>query len=111
MSFSTDSARQRHRRSQPRRLAADHAFAGHRGSARPHGREEIDEHGYLYVQPIGGWDLQILLGQNIVVWTNTGPVPGGSSRKAPHLLTADERKKVPEFADVWVDPRRPRIAV
>src|ERR1700744_5691446 len=65
--------------------------------------EYIDEHGYLYVQPIGGWDMQILLGQNLVVWTKSGPVPGVVSRKAPHLLTPDERKKVPDFTDVWVD--------
>src|SRR5207253_8646625 len=43
------------------------------------------------------------LGQNLLVWTNTGAIPCVVSRKAPHLLTADERKKVPEFTDVWVD--------
>jgi putative aminopeptidase FrvX len=65
--------------------------------------EYIDDNGFLYVQPIGGWDMQILLGQNLVVWARNGPLPGVVSRKAPHLLTADERKKVPEFHDVWVD--------
>jgi endoglucanase len=63
----------------------------------------IDDRGFLYVQPIGGWDMQILLGQALTVWTKTGPVPGVISRKAPHLLTNEERKKVPEFTDVWVD--------
>jgi endoglucanase len=63
----------------------------------------IDDNGYLYVQPIGGWDMQILLGQNLTVWTGQGPVAGVLSRKAPHLLTADERNKVPQFTDVWVD--------
>src|SRR5215510_3193095 len=29
----------------------------------------IDDAGYLYVQPIGGWDIQILLGQCLTVWT------------------------------------------
>jgi endoglucanase len=65
--------------------------------------EHIDDSGYLYVQPIGGWDMQILLGQNLVVWAKNGPIHGVVSRKAPHLLTADERKKVPEFQDIWVD--------
>ena len=65
--------------------------------------EYIDDNGYLYVQPIGGWDMQILLGQNLVVWTKQGPVPAVVSRKAPHLLTTEERKKVPEFNDIWVD--------
>jgi len=25
------------------------------------------------------------------------------SRKAPHILTAEERKKIPEFTDIWID--------
>jgi endoglucanase len=63
----------------------------------------IDESGYLYVQPIGGWDMQILLGQRLTVWGAEGPIPGVVSRKAPHLLTGEERNKVPQFTDVWVD--------
>ena len=65
--------------------------------------QHVDDNGYLYVQPMGGWDMQILLGQKLVVWTRTGPVPGVVARKAPHLLSAEERKKVPDFTDVWVD--------
>jgi endoglucanase len=65
--------------------------------------QHVDDNGFLYVQPIGGWDMQILLGQNLVVWTKNGPVPGVIARKAPHLLTSDERNKVPQFQDVWVD--------
>ena len=38
--------------------------------------EHIDDNGFLYVQPIGGWDMQILLGQNLTVWTREGPVAG-----------------------------------
>jgi putative aminopeptidase FrvX len=65
--------------------------------------QHVDDNGFLYVQPIGGWDMQILLGQNLTVWTKDGPVNGVVSRKAPHLLTAEERKKVPDFIDIWVD--------
>jgi endoglucanase len=65
--------------------------------------QHIDENGFLYVQPIGGWDMQILLGQNLTVWTRQGPIAGVVSRKAPHLLTNEERSKVPQFNDVWVD--------
>src|SRR5438128_11133193 len=65
--------------------------------------QHIDDHGFLYVQPIGGWDMQILLGQNLTVWTKEGGVHGVVSRKAPHLLTNEERNKVPQFTDVWVD--------
>jgi endoglucanase len=63
----------------------------------------IDDHGFLYVQPMGGWDMQILLGQRLTVWAADAPLPGVVARRAPHLLSADERKKVPEFHDIWVD--------
>ena len=65
--------------------------------------QHIDDNGFLYVQPIGGWDMQILLGQHLTVWTKNGPVAGVVSRRAPHLLTNEERNKVPQFTDVWVD--------
>src|SRR5690242_13477494 len=65
--------------------------------------QHIDDNGYLYVQPIGGWDMQILLGQGLTVWTREGPVPGVIARRATHLLTPEERNKVPQFTDVWVD--------
>ena len=47
--------------------------------------------------------MQILLGQALTVWTRTGPVHAVVSRKAPHLLTSEERNKVPQFSDVWID--------
>lgn len=65
--------------------------------------QHVDDNGFLYVQPIGGWDMQILLGQNLTVWTKDGPVNAVVSRKATHLLTGEERNKVPQFTDVWVD--------
>jgi endoglucanase len=65
--------------------------------------EHIDDHGYLYVQPIGGWDMQILLGQHLTVLSRNGPLPGVVARRATHLLTNEERAKVPQFSDIWVD--------
>lgn len=65
--------------------------------------QHIDENGFLYVQPIGGWDMQILLGQRLTVWGKQGPLPAVIGRRATHLLTPEERNKVPGFTDVWVD--------
>src|SRR3954452_10859310 len=65
--------------------------------------QHIDDNGFLYVQPIGGWDMQILLGHRLTVWARDGGITGVVSRKAPHLLTADEKNKVPQFQDIWVD--------
>src|SRR5438128_1303435 len=36
--------------------------------------QHIDDNGFLYVQPIGGWDMQILLGQKLTVWAKDGPI-------------------------------------
>lgn len=63
----------------------------------------VDEKGYLYANPIGGWDTQILLGQAVVVWAHHRPIPGVIARKATHLMVGDEQKKVPDIADLWID--------
>lgn len=65
--------------------------------------KHIDDQGFLWCDPIGGWDVQMLVGQNMVVWNQTGPVKGVIARKAIHLLTPDERTKVPEVKDLWID--------
>jgi len=65
--------------------------------------QHIDENGFLYVQPMGGWDMQILIGQHLTVWGLEGPIHGVIARRATHLLTPEERNKVPIFTDVWVD--------
>lgn len=65
--------------------------------------KHIDAEGFLRVSPIGGWDVQTLLGQKMQVWTTQGPLIGVIARKAIHLLTPDERKVVPEVKDLWVD--------
>ncbi len=63
----------------------------------------IDAEGFLYVQAIGGWDVQMLVGQRMTVWADQGPVPGVIGRKPIHLLTEDERKQVPKLKDLWLD--------
>ena len=48
--------------------------------------QHVDDCGFLYVQPIGGWDMQILLGQNLTVWTKSGPVLFRGPNINPHVL-------------------------
>jgi endoglucanase len=57
----------------------------------------------LRVTTIGGWDMQMLIGQKMHVWTAKGPVVGVIARKPIHLLPQDERKSVPEIKDLWID--------
>lgn len=63
----------------------------------------IDAEGFLYVLSLGGWDPQILVGQRMCVWTDSGPIPAVIARKPIHLLTEEERKQVPKLKDLWLD--------
>ncbi|MEZ6139878.1 MAG: M42 family metallopeptidase [Zavarzinella sp.] len=65
--------------------------------------EYIDANGYLYFQPIGGWDVAVAIGQRMTVWSKSGPLTGLIARKAPHLLTPEERNKVPQIHELWLD--------
>ncbi len=65
--------------------------------------QHIDSDGFLYVQPIGGWDPQQLVGQRMTIWSAAGPVLGAISRKPIHLLTEEERKQVVKLKDLWID--------
>ncbi len=63
----------------------------------------IDPEGFVYVLPLGGWDPQTLVGVRVTIWSKNGPVEGVIGRKAIHLLTEEERKRVPKVTDLWVD--------
>src|SRR6185437_15270778 len=63
----------------------------------------IDDEGYLWFRPVGGWDAQILLGQRLVIDTREGSVTGVVGRKPIHLLREEERKKVAEIREMHID--------
>ena len=65
--------------------------------------QHVDDNGFVYVQQIGGWDIQMLIGQRMKVWTQQGPLFGVIARKPIHLLTDEERKTVPKMKDLWLD--------
>src|SRR5579872_4569635 len=65
--------------------------------------KHVDDRGFVWVDSIGGWDVQMLIGQHMVIWGKNGAVPGVIARKPIHLLSADDRKKVPEIKDLWID--------
>jgi endoglucanase len=63
----------------------------------------IDEDGFLYFAEIGGWDPQVIVGQRMRLLGSSGDVPGVVGKKAIHLQKDEERKKVSEISDLWVD--------
>jgi putative aminopeptidase FrvX len=63
----------------------------------------VDEKGFAYFTPIGGWDPQILVGQRLEVQTKDGPVTGVVGRKPIHLLKDEQRKKAAELDGLHLD--------
>ena len=63
----------------------------------------VDDQGFAYIQPIGGWDPQVQIGQRIRFSTRSGDVFGVVGKKPIHLIKPDEREKAAKFVDLWVD--------
>jgi endoglucanase len=63
----------------------------------------VDDEGFLYVDGIGGWDPQVLIGQRIRFLTRSGPVVGVVGKKPVHLMKPEEKEKAAKLSDLWVD--------
>jgi putative aminopeptidase FrvX len=63
----------------------------------------IDEEGFVYIAPIGGWDVQVLVGQRIRFIGAAGDVFGVVGKKPIHLMKPDDREKATKFTELWVD--------
>jgi putative aminopeptidase FrvX len=63
----------------------------------------IDDKGLLRFTGVGGWDPQVLVGQRVRIQTRDGEVPGVIGKKAIHVMEPEERKKVSEIKNLWVD--------
>ena len=65
----------------------------------------IDKEGFLYLQPVGGFDPRNLFSRRVLVCTDDGDFkgvmnPGG---KPIHISAPADRKKVPEVGEFFVD--------
>lgn len=65
--------------------------------------KHIMKEGYLKFLPLGGWFDQVLLGQRVVIKTRKGDIVGVIGAKPPHLLPPEERGKVVEKKDMYID--------
>lgn len=65
--------------------------------------KHLTEDGFLKFLPLGGWWDQVLLGQRVVIKTHQGDVPGVIGAKPPHVLSQEERKKLVEVKDMYID--------
>ena len=63
----------------------------------------IDDDGYVYFAPVGGWDAEIVVGQRVTVHTARGPIVGVIGKRAIHLMDPDDRKKKSDLHALWID--------
>ncbi|HEY2165193.1 MAG TPA: M42 family peptidase, partial [Gemmatimonadaceae bacterium] len=63
----------------------------------------IDDDGYVYFAPIGGWDPQVLVGQRIRFLGRGGDVLGVVGRKPIHVIKTPDREHAAKLTDLWID--------
>jgi putative aminopeptidase FrvX len=63
----------------------------------------ISKEGFLQFAKIGGIDDRILLAQNVIVYTDKGPLRGIIGSKPPHIQKEDERKKIFAYDELFID--------
>jgi len=64
----------------------------------------IDDAGFVKFKPVGGWWSQVLLSQQMTITTTSGKkIHGIIGSTPPHVLTVDDRKKVAELDDLFID--------
>ena len=63
----------------------------------------IDDKGFLYFDTLGGHDKSIISGRRVAILTEKGVVKGVTGKRAIHLMSPEDRKKVPETHQIWID--------
>lgn len=63
----------------------------------------IDDKGFLYFDTLGGHDKSIISGRRVAILTENGVVKGVTGKRAIHLMSPEDRKKVPETHQIWID--------
>jgi putative aminopeptidase FrvX len=63
----------------------------------------ITDDGFLKFHPLGGWWDQVLLAQRVIVKTHKGDLAGVIGANPPHMLTSEERNKLVEKKDMYID--------
>ena len=65
--------------------------------------KSVTKDGFVKFLPLGGWWGHVVLGQRLIVKTRKGDVIGVVGSKPPHELREDDRKKVIEIKDMFID--------
>ena len=66
--------------------------------------KHIDDDGFLRLSPLGGFDPKTLIAKRVCVQASSGEnLVGVMGSKPIHIMSPDERKKMPEIKDLFVD--------
>ncbi len=63
----------------------------------------ITKEGFIRFTALGGWWDQVLLAQRVRIRTRQGYITGVIGAKPPHVMSPEERKKVVEKKDMYID--------
>lgn len=63
----------------------------------------VDDDGYLWFAPVGGWTPAVVVGQRVRILAKDGPIVGVVGRKATHLMDEKERRAPVRLEDLWID--------
>ncbi|HYQ89203.1 MAG TPA: M42 family metallopeptidase [Candidatus Binatia bacterium] len=63
----------------------------------------VTKEGFIKFLPMGGWWGHVLLAQKVRIRTSKGDVIGVVGSKPPHELQDEERRKVMELKDMFID--------
>ena len=65
----------------------------------------VDEDGFLWVNPAGGFDTRNLFARRVLVCCDGGDYPGvmNPTGRPRHISSEEERKKVPEIKEFYID--------
>jgi endoglucanase len=65
--------------------------------------QRITKEGFIKFAPLGGWWDHVLLAQRVCIHTVKGDILGVIGAKPPHILTEEERKKLVEKKEMYID--------
>ena len=71
--------------------------------------QSIDDQGFVRIDPAGGFDPRNLFSRRVLVCTDDGDLPGvmNPGGRPLHISTPEDRKKVPEINEFFVDTGLP----
>ena len=65
--------------------------------------KHVSDKGFLYFDAIGGHDRSIISGRRVDILTKKGAIRGVTGKRAVHLMSPEDRRKVPEMHQMWID--------